>query len=381
MANILYGVNGEGSGHSSRAHEVLKHLQAGGHTVHVVSFDRGRKNLSANFEVTDIFGLRLAYAKNRVRYGRTVLRNLFKVPKAARSMRRLQKLAAQWKIQLVITDFEPLSCLVGHQMRLPVISIDNQHVLVCGEISYPRGYRREAAVARMVTRLMTPRADAHDLAGGHTGGTAPIAGAEILLDRSQLLTIGVISVWVVAVVGFRVNVGLAAFGAATILALARAADESAAVKRMPWGIIIMVSGISVLIGVLEKSGGMELFAALLAKLATPATINGSIAFITGLISTWSSTSGVVLPAFLPTVPSLVSQVGGGDPLAVALSINVGSSLVDVSPLSTLGALCVAAVVDPPESRRLFRQLMIWGLSMSVVGAVLCQLLAGVLARA
>ncbi|HEY4579528.1 MAG TPA: MJ1255/VC2487 family glycosyltransferase [Candidatus Acidoferrales bacterium] len=161
MANILYGVNGEGSGHSSRAHEVLKHLQAGGHTVHVVSFDRGRKNLSANFEVTDIFGLRLAYAKNRVRYGRTVLRNLFKVPKAARSMRRLQKLAAQWKIQLVITDFEPLSCLVGHQMRLPVISIDNQHVLVCGEISYPRGYRREAAVARMVTRLMTPRADAY----------------------------------------------------------------------------------------------------------------------------------------------------------------------------------------------------------------------------
>ena len=68
--------------------------------------------------------------------------------------------------------------------------------------------------------------------------------------------------------------------------------------------------------------------------------------MTGSISTYSSTSGVVLPAFLPTVTSLVARVGGGDPLAVALSINVGSSLVDVSPLSTIGALCVAAVADP-----------------------------------
>ena len=70
-----------------------------------------------------------------------------------------------------------------------------------------------------------------------------------------------------------------------------------------------------------------------------------IAFVTGLISTYSSTSGVVLPTFLPTVPGLVRELGGGDPLAIALSINVGASLVDVSPLSTLGALCVAAVAD------------------------------------
>ncbi|MDX2060726.1 MAG: hypothetical protein SFV24_23140, partial [Gemmatimonadales bacterium] len=104
------------------------------------------------------------------------------------------------------------------------------------------------------------------------------------------------------------------------------------------------------------------------------------AFITGAISSYSSTSGVVLPAFLPTVATLAEKVGGGDPLALALAINVGSSLVDVSPLSTLGALCVAAVADPVESAQLFRRLLIWGLSMTVVGAVLSQLLAGPLAR-
>ena len=100
-----------------------------------------------------------------------------------------------------------------------------------------------------------------------------------------------------------------------------------------------------------------------------------IAFITGTISTWSSTSGVVLPAFLPTVPKLVAEVGGGDPLAVALSINVGSSLVDVSPLSTLGALCVADSAEE-DGGRLFRHLLAFGLSMILVGSVLCQLLAG-----
>jgi uncharacterized protein (TIGR00661 family) len=161
MANILYGVNGEGSGHSSRAHEVLKHLQAAGHTLHIVSFDRGLRNLSADFEVAEIYGLRLAYARNRLRYGRTVLRNLLSAPAAARSLRRLQKSAREWKIQLVITDFEPLSCLVGREMRLPVVSIDNQHILVCAEISYPSRYRREAAIAKWVTRFMTPRAQAY----------------------------------------------------------------------------------------------------------------------------------------------------------------------------------------------------------------------------
>lgn len=200
-------------------------------------------------------------------------------------------------------------------------------------------------------------------------------------DRKHWITVGVIAAWVAGVVGFQMSVGLAAFLAASILVLLAVADEAAAMRRVPWGVIIMVSGITVLISVLEKTGGLDLFTSMLAKLASPATVNGVVAFVTGLISSWSSTAGVVLPTFLPTVPGLVEKVGGGDPLAVALSINVGSAMVDVSPLSTSGALCVAAVSDPAEAKVLFRQLLFWGLSMSVVGAVICQLFAGILARA
>ena len=200
------------------------------------------------------------------------------------------------------------------------------------------------------------------------------------LSRAQWFTIAVISAWIAAVMIAKAPIGLAAFAAAVVLIVFHAADEGSAVARMPWSAILMVSGVTMLVALVEKTGGMELFTALLARIATPATVNGVIAFVTGVISTYSSTSGVVLPTFLPMAVRLVEQVGGGDPLAVALSINVGGSLVDVSPLSTLGALCVAAVLDPQEGRDLFRKLLLWGLSMSVVGALLCQVFAGPFAR-
>jgi di/tricarboxylate transporter len=201
------------------------------------------------------------------------------------------------------------------------------------------------------------------------------------LTRSQIITVVVIAAWIAGVLILKLNLGLSAIAAATLLVASRAADETSVVKNSPWGVILMVSGVSLLIALLEKTGGMELFTSLLARLSTPSIVNGVIALITGVISTYSSTSGVVLPAFLPTAPKLVEQLGGGDPLAVALSINVGSALVDVSPLSTLGALCVAAVNDPAEAKALFRRLLIWGLTMTIVGAIFCQLFAGLIARA
>jgi len=195
------------------------------------------------------------------------------------------------------------------------------------------------------------------------------------LDARQRLSFVVIGAWALGAVIFRLPVGLSALAGVVCLFVLRAADEPATLRAVPWGAVLMVTGMSTLVSLVEKTGGMELFSGLLARMATPATVNGAMAFVTGLISIWSSTSGVVLPAFLPTVPGLLARLGGGDPLAVSLSINVGSSLVDVSPLSTLGALCVAAVEDPATAQSLFRRLLAWGLSMTLVGALLCQLFA------
>ena len=192
----------------------------------------------------------------------------------------------------------------------------------------------------------------------------------------QWLTLGAITALILSVVLLRIDVGLGAFVAAAILTLLRAADEEAAMRCMPWGVILMVSGVTILVEVLGKTGGMALFTGLLARLSGPAYVTGVIALVTGVISVYSSSSGVVLPAFLPTIPGLVEKLGGGDPLMIAYSINVGSHLVDVSPLSTLGALCLAAAPASEDRNRLFRQLMAWGWSMALVGGLVCQLLFG-----
>lgn len=161
MANILYGVNGEGSGHSTRAKEVISHLQQQGHKVHIVSFDRGLRNLSESFPVKEIFGLSLTYVNNRVRYKRTLASNLIKAPRAVRSLKALSHLVDENKIEVVITDFEPLSCHVAHRKHLPVIAIDNQHAITNASVSLPRGFKRDVAATKLVTRMMTPHADAY----------------------------------------------------------------------------------------------------------------------------------------------------------------------------------------------------------------------------
>ena len=209
---------------------------------------------------------------------------------------------------------------------------------------------------------------------GRDGGSMALAE----FQREHRLTIGVIGLLLAGVVFLDVDVGLGSFACAVVLSLLKAGDESDAVHLMPWRVIMMVCGVTVLISVLEATGGLALFTQILAGISTADTVTAIMAFTTGFISIYSSTSGVVLPAFLPTVPDLAQQLGGVDPLAIASSMNIGAHLVDVSALSTLGALCMAAAPKHEDSRKLFNNLMIWGLSMTLVGAATCWLLFTVL---
>ena len=200
--------------------------------------------------------------------------------------------------------------------------------------------------------------------------------ADLRID--QKITMGVIAGLVIVVVAFGLNVGMGAFMAAAFLTLTRSSDENAALKSMPWNAIMMVSGVTVLVAIVEQTGGMDLFTRILASLSNETSVTGVIAFVTGIISVYSSSSGVVLPAFIPTIPGLIEQLGGGDPIAIAASINVGAHLVDASPLSTLGALCIASAPVSTDTTALFNKMLAWGLSMSVVGAVVCYVFFGLL---
>ncbi|MBK5291466.1 MAG: C4-dicarboxylate ABC transporter [Acidobacteriia bacterium] len=205
------------------------------------------------------------------------------------------------------------------------------------------------------------------------------ANAEPLLgglERRHWMTLAMIAALVLGVIFLKLHIGMAAFAAAVVLSLLGAADDAQAIRSMPWATILMVCGVTVLISLMEKTNGLELFTDLLARTSTRATLVPVLAAITGLISAYSSTSGVVLPALLPTVPGLIARLGGGDMMAIASTMNVAGHLVDVSPLSTIGALCVASIPAGETSRKLFHQLLAWGLSMTLVGAAICYALFG-----
>jgi Na+/H+ antiporter NhaD/arsenite permease-like protein len=189
-------------------------------------------------------------------------------------------------------------------------------------------------------------------------------------ERRHWITIAVIAALIVSVIAANVHVGMGAFLGAVILVLTGSADDGEAVKRMPWRVIVMVCGVTVLVSLVEKAQGIDVLVSLVAKIASAQTVTGIVAFLTGVVSVYSSTSGVVLPAFLPMVPGLAAQLPGASALGIAMSMNVGGHLVDLSPLSTLGALCIAGAAAD-EGRALFNKLLAWGLSMTVVGALLC----------
>ncbi len=191
--------------------------------------------------------------------------------------------------------------------------------------------------------------------------------------RRQWITLGVIAALLVSVLGFGAHVGLAAFVASVLLVAAGAADDGEAIKLMPWRVIVMVCGVTVLIALVERFQGIDLMVSLVARLSTTNTVTGVVALLTGVVSVYSSTSGVVLPAFLPLVPGLAAQLPGASAVGIAMSMNIGGHLVDVSPLSTIGALCIASA-GAGDTRKFFNQLLAWGLSMAVVGALLCYVL-------
>lgn len=173
------------------------------------------------------------------------------------------------------------------------------------------------------------------------------------------------------------NVGSISFVLSIVLMLTGYGDSKAAVKVMPWSVIMMVCGVSVLIDVMDKAGGLNFLVEVMASVAGPTTICFWTAFVPAIISAYSSSSGVVMPMFLPMTPGLV-ELTGGDPIAIISAIDVGSHLVDTSPLSTLGALCIASAGEEEDKGVLFRKLLIWGLSMSIVSGIVCYVFFGIL---
>jgi uncharacterized protein (TIGR00661 family) len=160
LAKIVYGVSGEGSGHSSRARVMITHLEKLGHKVKVISYDRGYRNLKDDFDVFETKGLHIASSDNRVSKVKTFTENLQRLPQGHKKMQALRnKIFKTFQPNCVITDFEPMTAYLAHHYELPLISIDNQHRIRYMSYPCPARLNKERRMTVSVIRAMVPRPD------------------------------------------------------------------------------------------------------------------------------------------------------------------------------------------------------------------------------
>ncbi|MDR3565897.1 MAG: SLC13 family permease [Negativicutes bacterium] len=195
--------------------------------------------------------------------------------------------------------------------------------------------------------------------------------------QQKITMVGVLVLMVCALI-FKSDVGLTAFTIGAGLTLLNAADEGKAIKAMPWPTILLICGVTVLIGLMQNVGGMALFAGFIAKVSTPDTATLVVGSVASLISVYASTSGVIMPAFIPMIPDLLAKMGGGDGLALVYTVVLAGHIVDLSSLSPSGALLFGGAGPKTDKTKFFRQLLAWGFAMVIVGSVISWLFFTVL---
>lgn len=200
-------------------------------------------------------------------------------------------------------------------------------------------------------------------------------------DRSQMISLIALLVMVVLVVGFSYDVGLICFTLSLVLMLTKAANEKAALKMIPWSVLILIAGVNVLMNITQKMGGIDLLASILASFMSIRTAAPIMGFTGGLMSWFSSANGVVFPTLIPTVPEIAQQVGGASIVQMVSAIVCSATVAGISPLSTGGSLIMASYAqetgcDEKEQQKMFGTL--FAISASVVAIVFVLSLTGVL---
>lgn len=142
-----------------------------------------------------------------------------------------------------------------------------------------------------------------------------------------------------------------------ILIAIGAADEKKVLKDIPWGVILMVLGVGVLMNILQISGGVDILVAGMQKIMGPRTAPAIMSLVAAIMSFFSSGLGVVFPTLIPTAGGLAASVGV-NALELVAAIVVGGTITGLSPVSSAGALIMSATSqeDQISQNKLFVEL-------------------------
>lgn len=165
-----------------------------------------------------------------------------------------------------------------------------------------------------------------------------------------------------------VDVGLVAVVFAVLALLMNLGDEKEVIKKVPWGTLIMICGVGMLISVAIKAGTVKLIAGFVTDTIPAPVVPIVMAAIGGFMSFFSSTMGVVTPALFPLVPNL-AEASGIDAAVLFSAIVIGAQATAISPFSSGGSL-VLSTVSEEERVDMFGKLIFRGVPICLGAAII-----------
>ncbi|MBR9692068.1 hypothetical protein GOV06_04750 [Candidatus Woesearchaeota archaeon] len=157
--NILYGVAGDGFGHSSRALIVAEFLEKKGHNVVILTYGRAVDVLKKRFKVFRVSGLFVVFVKGALKKRKTIKYNVKSISKNISGWKKFHKLMKEFKPDLCISDMEPIVPILSNWYKKPLISFDNQHRLTNLDVAVPKKYYKDYLIAKTVVNSFVSRAE------------------------------------------------------------------------------------------------------------------------------------------------------------------------------------------------------------------------------
>lgn len=170
----------------------------------------------------------------------------------------------------------------------------------------------------------------------------------------QWLSLAGLIVLAVGVLFYGWNVGLTGFLIGSILLVFGCGTEKKAIGGIPWGVILMVLGVGMLMNVVKLSGGIDLMVEAMESVMNAKTAAPLMAIIAGFMSFFSSGLGVVFPTLVPLCGQLAAGIGADGVLLVAMVV-IGGTIAGYTPISTTGALIMAGVAQQENAEERFPQ--------------------------
>ena len=206
-------------------------------------------------------------------------------------------------------------------------------------------------------------------AGPAGAGAHPANGARASLP--QLITIlGLVALAVISL-GFKVDVGFVSITIAIVLALVSPAAQKGAVNKISWSTVLLICGMLTFVGVLEEAGTIAFVSGGVADLGMPLLAALLICYIGAIVSAFAS-STAILAALIPlAVPFLATGEVGA--VGVIAALAVASTIVDVSPFSTNGALVLANAPEDVDKDRFYKEILAYSGIVVAVGPAIAWL--------